>query len=101
MESMTTVTLEQAKDTSRVTVDLPTDDYTALRYMAAGVGRKASMSSLIRLAVRELLERAEAAEDAADLEFATSRVKATNGATITTAELDKRLAQAGVLPAHS
>jgi len=96
MESMTTFALDQAKDVSRVSVDLPTADYTELRYMAAGIGRKASMSSLIRLAVRELLDRAEAAEDAADVASAKSREKASHGVTITTAELDKRLAQAGI-----
>jgi len=59
--------------TERVTVDIPADDYTALRFLAAQMGRGTSMSSLIRAAIRDLVVRSEAAEDAADLAFAQAR----------------------------
>jgi len=97
MESMTAVIAEHGKNTERVSVDLPTDDYTELRHMAASLGRKVSMSSLIRLAVRDLLDRAEATEDAADIALATSRIEESHGITMTTAELENRLAVAGIL----
>jgi len=91
---MSIVAVEPSKGTERVTVDLPVDDYTGLRYLAAVMGRKASMSALIRLAVKDLLAKAEAAEDAADMALIKKRLAASGGKTITTEELNARLADA-------
>jgi len=77
--------------TSRVTVDLPNDEYQELRLAAAAGGRGSSMSSVIRDAIRSFLD-AEAAEDAADIAFAKKRLAASDGATISTEELNARLA---------
>jgi len=78
-------------ETARLTVDLPVADYIGLRIAAAEAGRGVSMSSLIRALVRWYLD-AEATEDAADIAVAKARITASGGATITTAELDARLA---------
>jgi len=78
-------------ETARLTVDLPVADYTGLRVAAAAAGRGVSMSSLIRGLVHWYLDAADA-EDAADIAKAKARIATSGGKTITTAELDARLA---------
>jgi len=84
---MTTVVTDKA----RVTVDLPAADYAALRMAAAEEGRGATMSGIIRRLVSLYLD-AVRAEDEADLAFIRTRLESSAGATMTTAELDAKLA---------
>jgi len=76
--------------TTRVTVDLPSDDYASLRIAAAQAGKGESMASLIRQLVRAYLD-AEAAEDAADIAIARARV-GSGGKVYTTDEMHTQLA---------
>ena len=80
---------DTALDKARVTVDLDRSEYAGLRLAAAEDGPGTSMASILRGLVREYLA-ARDSEDAADIALARSRVA--SGATMTTAQLDERLA---------